>query len=243
MIEAVLFDLDDTLHDDTDAYRRAAADVASEIARACAVAPERVLAAYIAEAETFWKLLSADHLGTPLAGVRERMWGAALADVGIVDAALSARCAESYNRHRKGYLKLWPGVAELLADLRAAGCKLGLITNGFAETHHEKIEVLGLSESFDAIFIADEVGMVKPDPRLFAHACERLGVAPKHAVMVGDRYHRDVIGAHAAGLRTIWLDIHAERVPDGGPLPDATVSGVGEVGAALIELRAQRGRR
>jgi HAD superfamily hydrolase (TIGR02253 family) len=237
MIEAVLFDLDDTLHDDTDAYRRAAGDVAQEVALECAVPRERVLAAYIAEAETFWRLLSQDHLGTKLAGVRERMWSAALADAGIVDSELTARCAASYLRHRKRYLKLWPGVAELLADLRSAGCKLGLITNGFAETHHEKIELLGLSESFDAIFIADEVGMVKPDPRLFAYACARLGVTPERAVMVGDRYHRDVTGAHHAGLRTIWLDIHAERIPAGGPAPDATVSEIAGVGAALKLLR------
>jgi putative hydrolase of the HAD superfamily len=243
MIEAVLFDLDDTLHDDTDAYRRAAADVAREVALATPVSADRLLAAYISEAETFWKLLSQDHLGTQLAGVRERMWAAALADSGIADPQLAARCAESYVRHRKDYLKLWPGVADLLANLRSTGCKLGLITNGFAETHREKIELLGLSESFDAIFIADEVGMVKPDPRIFAHACERLGVAPERSVMVGDRYFRDVTGAHAAGLATIWLDIHAERVPESGPVPDATVSDIARVGAALEVLRARHGRR
>jgi putative hydrolase of the HAD superfamily len=243
MIEAVLFDLDDTLHDDTDAYRRAAADVAREVALATSVSAERVLAAYIAEAERFWKMLSQDHLGTPLGGVRERMWAAALADSGIADPALAARCSAAYLTYRKRYLKLWPGVAELLAELRSKGCKLGLITNGFAETHHEKIELLGLTASFDAIFIADEVGMVKPDPRLFAHACERLGVAPERSVMVGDRYHRDVTGAHAAGLATIWLDIHAERIPENGPVPDATVSDIARVGAALDVLRARRGRR
>jgi HAD superfamily hydrolase (TIGR02253 family) len=243
MNEAVLFDLDDTLHDDTDAYRRAAADVAREVALECAVPAERVLAAYISEAERFWSTLSQDHLGAQLAGVRERMWSVALAATGIVDAQLSSRCAAAYIRYRKQYLKLWPGVADLLATLRSEGCKLGLITNGFAETHHEKIELLGLSESFDAIFIADEVGMVKPDPRLFAHACERLGVAPERAVMIGDRYHRDVTGAHAAGLRTIWLDIHGERIPSGGPLPDATVASIAQAGAALTVLRARRGRR
>ncbi len=243
MIDAVLFDLDDTLHDDTEAYRRAAADVAEEIARERAVSAERLLASYILETEAFWKRLSPENFRKPLSGVRERMWSVALAEVGVVDAALAARSAEFYNRRRNHYLQLWPGVAELLLDLRAAGCKLALITNGFAETHNEKIERLGLAGSFDAIFIADEVGMLKPDPRLFAHACERLGVAPERAVMVGDRYHRDVTGAHAAGLGTIWLDIHAERIPAGGPHPDVVVAGVGEVAGAIAELRARRGRR
>jgi hypothetical protein len=52
-----------------------------------------------------------------------------------------------------------------------------------------------------------------------------------------------VTGAHAAGLRTIWLDIHAERIPAGGPSPDATVSQIGDVGGALQMLRARRGRQ
>jgi putative hydrolase of the HAD superfamily len=243
MTWGVLFDLDDTLHDDTEAYRSAAADVAQEIALAHGVAPDRVLAAYVAETEAFWKALSHEHLGTQLAGVRERMWQAALVASGVDDPGLAVRCAASYLHYRRQYLKLWPGVAELLAKLRSEGCKLGLITNGFAETHREKIELLGLSESFDAIFIADEVGMVKPDPRLFALACERLGVEPARAVMVGDRYHRDVTGAHAAGLGTIWLDIHAERIPAGGPLPDVTVTSIAHVAAALAVLRARGGRR
>ncbi len=243
MIDAVLFDLDDTLHDDTDTYRRAAADAAREAALECALDPDRLLANYIREAERFWRQLSQDHLGTNLAGVRERMWAAALAECGVSDEGVAVRCAAAYIRHRRKYLKLWPGVAELLAHLRAEGSKLGLITNGFAETHHEKIALLGLAESFDAILIADEVGMVKPDPRMFAHACALLGVAPQRAVMVGDRYHRDVTGAHAAGLRTIWLDIHAERIPEGGPLPDATVSQIADVGDALQTLRARHGRQ
>jgi hypothetical protein len=46
-----------------------------------------------------------------------------------------------------------------------------------------------------------------------------------------------VTGAHHAGLRTIWLDIHAERIPAGGPAPDATVSEIAGVGAALKLLR------
>ncbi|MGP6158764.1 MAG: HAD family hydrolase [Vulcanimicrobiaceae bacterium] len=236
-LAAVLFDLDDTLHDDTLAYRQAARRVADDVAAEHRIDAGDLLAAYVAQAESFWKNLSSASLGTPLVGVRATMWAAALASVGLENAGLAERCGVTYNEYRKGYLQLWPGALELLQSLRGAGCKLGLITNGFAETHREKIALLKLEDAFDEIFIADEVGMLKPDPRLFALACQRLGAAPVASAMVGDRYERDIRGAHALGLFTVWVNVRGERVPAGGPTPDATVKAIGEVEGVLPVAR------
>ena len=192
-----------------------------------------MLAAYIEQAEAFWKNLGPEHLSVALVGVRATMWLAALRAVGLDDEALAQRCATAYNAYRKEYLKLWPGALELLAALRARGLKLGLITNGFAETHREKLAILELEDAFDEIFIADEVGMIKPDPRLFRLACERLDAEPECSAMVGDRYDRDIRGAHEVGLYTVWLNVRNESVPAGGPQPGAIVSRIGEVAAAL----------
>jgi putative hydrolase of the HAD superfamily len=230
---AVLFDLDDTLHDDTATYRRAAELVARDVAAEKSVDAAALFAAYVAQAEAFWINLAPEHLGTQLVGLRARMWLAALRDVGLDDPALAERSAQTYNRYRKDHLKLWPGALELLVRLRERGLKLGLVTNGFAETHREKLALLNLEDAFDEVFIADEVGMIKPDPRLFRLACERLGAAPEASAMVGDRYERDIRGAHDVGLYTVWLNVRNETVPAGGPQPDAIVPGIGEVGAAL----------
>jgi putative hydrolase of the HAD superfamily len=81
----------------------------------------------------------------------------------------------------------------------------------------------------DAFFIADEVGMLKPDPALFRHACEALGSTPERSAMVGDRYARDVVGAHEAGLFTVLLDVHAIPIPEGAPQPDAVVHDIAGV--------------
>jgi FMN hydrolase / 5-amino-6-(5-phospho-D-ribitylamino)uracil phosphatase len=117
------------------------------------------------------------------------------------------------------------------------------VTNGFAETHHDKIDRLGLRERMDAFFIADEVGMVKPDPALFRHAVQVLGSTPERSAMVGDRYARDVIGAHAAGLFTVLLDVHAIPIPDGAPQPDAVIATIADA-LRVLPLRAPaRGRR
>jgi HAD superfamily hydrolase (TIGR01549 family) len=232
-LAAVLFDLDDTLHDDTATYQRAAERVAQDVAAERGVDAGALFAAYVRQAESFWINLAPEQLGTPLVGLRARMWLAALRDVGIDDAALAERCGQSYNRYRKNHLKLWPGALELLVALRERGLKLGLVTNGFAETHREKLVLLNLEEAFDEIFIADEIGMIKPDPRLFRLACERLGAEPAASAMVGDRYERDVRGAHEVGLYTVWLNVRDEKVPAGAPQPDAIVSSIGAVHAAL----------
>ncbi len=233
-IDAVLFDLDDTLHDDTLAYQSAAEEVAHEVAAEHGIDALALKAAYIAQAEGFWKKLSPDAFALKLANIRPQLWQAALESVGIADEALAHRSAHLYNEYRKKYYVVFPGVIELLNELRAAGKKLGILTNGFAETHHEKIALLRIGDLFDALFIADEVGMIKPDPLLFAHACTTLGAAPSRTAMVGDRYDRDVKGAAAAGLFTVYLKVREEVLPDGCTPPDATCTSIVEVSRVLL---------
>jgi putative hydrolase of the HAD superfamily len=232
-IDTVLFDLDDTLHDDSTAYRTAARKVAQAIAREHPVDPDALYAAYERAVMAFWTALTADHLSLGIAAQRERMWLDALRVAGLDDRAVAREAAAAYGRARAGAVELAPGARELLAALRERGCKLGLVTNGFAETHHDKIDRLGLRELIDAFFLADEVGMVKPDPELFRHACRVLGSEPARTAMVGDRYGRDVVGAHAAGLFTVLLDVHAHPIPPDGPRPDAVVDTIAEVLAVL----------
>lgn len=239
--DAVLFDLDDTLHDDTLAFRSAAEDVAREIAAEHAVDALRLKDAYIEEAEGFWKRLTADQvqqlLVSKLSSLRSRLWGNALSTVGLDDPRLAERSAANYNLYRKKYFALFPGALDLLMRLRTAGKKLGLVTNGVSETHTEKIALLELSDRFDAIFLADETGMVKPDPRLFVHACERLGSRPQATAMVGDRYERDIAGANEAGLFTIWMNLRHEALPEGAAEPDATVATIAQAENYLLPAR------
>lgn len=232
-IDLALFDLDDTLHDDTFAYQSAAEEVAREVAAEHGIDALALKAAYIAEAEGFWKRLDADSLQEKLAVTRARLWRSALDSVGIGSEDVAHRSAARYNDYRKKYFTLYPGAAELLRELRARGMKLGMVTNGLSETHREKIALLRIGELFDAIFIADEVGMIKPDPLLFAHACTKLGCAPSHSAMVGDRYDRDIRGAHEAGLYTVWVNVRGESVPHGAPPPDATCETISDVARVL----------
>ena len=229
-IDTVLFDLDDTLHDDSTAYKKAARRVADDVAAARGIDAETLFRAYVAEANGFWKNLSQEHLSMPIIDARTQMWSDALATSGIpFDAALAAKCAKAYGDYRNAVLELSPGALDLMIALRARGCKLGIVTNGFAATHHEKVDLLGLRPYIDGLFLADEMNMVKPDPEIFRLVCRTLGSVPERTAMVGDRYDRDIIGAAQVGLFTVLIDIHAIPLPDGAVPPDVVVNGIGDV--------------
>jgi putative hydrolase of the HAD superfamily len=232
-IRAVLFDLDDTLHDDTFAFTTAAEEVAREVAAERGIDALALKNAYIAQAEGFWQRLTSEQVKTKMSALRATLWGNALTTVGIDDEALAKRSAANYHDYRKKYFSPFPGAIDLLRDLKARGKKLGILTNGISETHHEKIALLQIAQYFDAVFLADEVGMVKPDPLLFAHACQKLDTSPAHSAMVGDRYDRDIAGALEAGLFTIWVNVRGERVPAGASPPHVVVQSIAEAGGHL----------
>jgi len=232
-VRGVVFDLDDTLHDDTDASCYAAAMTAAAIAGQAGCSADELRRAYLREAGVFWHGLTPATLGTSIANLRARMWGAALVACGA-DDAFSAACAVEYDRRRNERLRLFPGTLALLRNLRARGCRLALLTNGFSETHREKIVRLALADAFDALLIADEIGMVKPDPAVFRHACAAIGTVPAETAMVGDRYDRDCAGALGIGMRAVLLKVREEAIPPGAPPPTAIVTRIEEVEAVLF---------
>lgn len=238
-IDTVLFDLDDTLHDDSTAYKTAVRRVAGDVAAAYGIDAEHLFRAYVAEANGFWKTLSQEHLSTPIIDARVQMWSDALVASGVpLNTALAAKCGQDYGDYRNEVLALSPGALDLIVALRERGCKIGIVTNGFAATHHEKIDLLGLRPYIDGLFLADEMNMVKPEPEIFRLVCRTLGSLPERTAMVGDRYDRDVIGAGHVGLFTVLIDVHAIPLPDGAVPPDATVNEIGDVLGVLPLARA-----
>jgi putative hydrolase of the HAD superfamily len=111
------------------------------------------------------------------------------------------------NDYRTGFPSaclLFPDAAQTLSTLRAAGLKLGLITNGSIRMQSRKLECLSLSPMFDTILISDAEGISKPDRQIFHRALDRLNANPAQAVFVGDHPEADVAGARAAGMQAVW---------------------------------------
>jgi FMN phosphatase YigB (HAD superfamily) len=115
---------------------------------------------------------------------------------------------ESVLRPRHNEVNLWnytlPGTQILLEGL-ASNYRLALISNsdGRAEA---KTEQYGLRPYLEFVLDSHDVGVEKPDPRIFHKACERLGLAPKQCVYVGDIYSLDVLGPKRAGITPFLLD-------------------------------------
>jgi len=92
-----------------------------------------------------------------------------------------------------------------LQTLRAAGRRLGIVTNGQTEWQSRKLDGLGLGSFFDVVLISEQEGIRKPDARIFERARERCGVdQPSETMFVGDHPEVDVAGSHAAGMVSVW---------------------------------------
>ena len=105
-----------------------------------------------------------------------------------------------------------PAILQMLGRLRVQPIKLGLITNAAPE------EVVAWPESeltpfFDEVIVSCEVGLMKPDTRIYHLACERLGVMPEATAFIGDGASQELAGAQDAGLRPFWATWFLDRWP------------------------------
>ncbi len=105
------------------------------------------------------------------------------------------------------------GAFEILAHLRAHDYNIGVLSNGFTDVQHRKLTNTGLDRMVDLMVLSDDIGVNKPDPRLYRHAMERAGnTDPSRHLMVGDNRATDIAGAIASGWRAIWLTPHAPEL-------------------------------
>ena len=131
-----------------------------------------------------------------------------LSEVGLVDPPNRDEIVRMYEEAvLMDPPRLKEGVTETLAALHGR-YRLGLVSvTGVSAGRLMRgiLEEQGVLDYFETLAFSDEVGYVKPDPRLFLAALEELGVEPWKAVHVGDSVKSDVLGAKNAGMKTVWL--------------------------------------
>lgn len=104
-----------------------------------------------------------------------------------------------------------PGALETLAELRRRGHRLGLIT--VCSEHEADVwEETAFGDTFDATVFSSEVGVSKPDPRIYRIACERLGVRPEECLYVGDGTNDELPGAERVGMTAVQLHVPGEQL-------------------------------
>jgi len=98
-----------------------------------------------------------------------------------------------------------PGMIELVRELRRGGVPVAVISNSEGRLA-ELVDELHWSSDFDVVIDSGRLGIAKPDPGIFAHACAALGVKLAELLHVGDSWEADVKGAVDAGSSAVWFD-------------------------------------
>ncbi len=229
VIQAILFDLDETLiYDEAvcdHAFKICALSVTSDAATASSLAVSAAM-----HARRLWQTLPASALEyanrighsafeglwalyepsipsemlleSVIEDYRSQTWSAALEQVGLQGdpVKLAALWAAMRSRY-----PLYPDADELLAQLKKR-FKIGIVTNGVQRLQRRKLEGCGLLHWVDAVAISGEVGIGKPERGIFEWIAGQLQVPLSACVMVGDNAARDVQGGINAGIRTVYVE-------------------------------------
>ena len=194
-VDALLFDLDGTLVDSIGDLALAANAMLAELGR-----PARSLE----EVRCF--------VGKGIPKLVERC----LADAPLAGADFDA-ALEMFQRHyteTNGRVsQAYPGVADMLAALRAQGIPMACVTNKAAAFTEPLLQLTGIASFFDAVVCGDTRDVKKPHPGMLLHACEQLGVEIGHVLMIGDSAN-DAQSARAAGCPVLLMTWgYTEGVP------------------------------
>lgn len=214
-IEAVLFDLDDTLCE----YRQSGAELLAQAFEREGVEPFFDIEDYQDRYNEFAEITDSSE------ALREECF-AAIAEERSRDPDLGRALAEAYADQRDyGDVRPLPGVGETITSL-AQDYRLGIVTNGTPNAQIQKLEAIELTDVFDVVIHAGHDAPSKPDPEPFRQAVSELDTPPESAVYVGDSLDSDVAGAQAAGLQTIWL---REDEDNTDTAPEYTIDSISEL--------------
>jgi len=181
-IEAVIFDLDDTLYPEKDYVKSGYQAIAK---------------AYPQIPTMFDELWAAFEQKTPAI------------DLVLGRHGMTAKKDDALHLYRfhAPELTLDPTVREMLVRIKKEK-KLGLLTDGRPEGQRAKIKALGLEDAFDAIIVTDELGGIefrKPCERAFSLICNALHVPAEKTVYIGDNIAKDFIAPEKLGMQCIWF--------------------------------------
>ena len=205
-VKALLFDFDGTLLDgagDREAIERTCREIAL---LQDDLEADLLLAANSEAWRHYWPTVKRSWTlgGIDGAAVRHEAWRRTLSACGYDDEALVRRATDMHSHHRLACIRAYPDALATLSSL--GGYSLALVTNGASDTQRTSLRLLGIEDDFDAVVISAEVGVAKPDPRIFEIALRELGIGAENACHIGDDPRTDIAGAHAAGLTAVWLN-------------------------------------
>ncbi|HEV8574191.1 MAG TPA: HAD family hydrolase [Dehalococcoidia bacterium] len=230
--EAIIFDLDDTIVDDSAAVA-ACWDVACAegVARLDGLRPDVLMAAIERERDWYWSDPARHREGRlDLRAASSRIVVQALERLGFPEPELGRLIANRYRDLREEVISLLPGAIETLEHFRGRGVRLGMATNGSAVGQRAKIERFELGQYFERIIVEEEFGVGKPHREVYEALFRALGAPAEKTWCVGDNLEWDVGGPQALGAYGIWVDVAGEGLSEYADVkPDRTIRSISEL--------------
>jgi len=231
-LRAVLFDIDDTLFSTTHFARVARRNAIRAMIRAGLDVPEDEALRELEEVISEFSSNYEHHYDQLLKRLRPPSLTRKNPAL-IVAAGVAA-----YHDTKFRQLEPFPDVYPLFEALKAAGIRVGILTHGWTTKQAEKIVRLGLLDYVhpEAVFISDQIGISKPNPKLYAQALTDLGLSPDEVMYVGDSPEHDIAPPQALGMIAVWSKRAAKRPLEGtGISPDHVVESFDELRTILRE--------
>jgi putative hydrolase of the HAD superfamily len=197
----IFFDIDDTLLDNQGAESAAAKDFHYLFRSEFPVSPDEFV--------RNWRIITEKHVQRYLSGElsfqgqrRERL-KEIFSHTRILSDGEADNLFQKYLGCYEKHWKLFPDVMscfEQLGDVR-----LGIISNGDSSQQRQKLTATGIIKRFSVVVISDDIGISKPDPKIFLEACRMAAVSPLECWHIGDNLEADFKGSLSAGIKGIWL--------------------------------------
>ena len=229
MVEAVLFDLDDTLFDHAHCARTALDVIRGSHGCFSAIDLDELNRSHSVILEALHGDVAVGRVSLDRARAERfrRLFRTAGVDA---DDTLAAEAASAYRQAYLDARRAVDGAGPLLEALHSKA-RIAIVTNNLVAEQREKLRHCGLDRYVDVLMASEEAGVSKPNPEIFAMTLDRLGCPAHLAVMVGDAWENDILGAQAAGIRAIWFN------PAGEPPPDSSVPVLRSLAPADAVLR------
>lgn len=207
--KSIFFDADDTLFDYPRAER--AALLACHHEFQVPIEPEIFITTYRRHNHDVWREFEQGDIDQ--ATLRVERFHRLAAELSIPGLLLE-KISIYYLEALAGQSQLLPGALATVQAL-AEEYPLALVTNGIASVQNKRFAASSITPYFQAIVISEEVGVAKPDPRIFRPALDKLGVEAVDVLYVGDSVTSDMAAARNAGMDFCWLNPAGVPVPAG----------------------------
>jgi HAD superfamily hydrolase (TIGR01509 family) len=224
-IEAILFDIDGTLFDRNLAQAKILQIIVDSLPEVFVALDIKRVAKAFSESD---RLTTAEFdSGMPSEGLRGRRSRLFLRLLGIPESHADI-ITEIYVQDYPSVCAPVPNAVTVVEEL-SKEYQIGAVSNGMPDVQYRKLESMDLRHLFSCIVLSEEVGIRKPDPRIFLRAAQLLGRQPAECLFVGDSYTSDIVGAKKAGMYTCWFNRTNASLPANEIKPDYVVRDLLEI--------------